>query len=725
MEGEVRMRLPVLLTFYYLDHFSEMLSFVESTYREVLGDPHRAFIQDFRSLTADEQCLLVRMINRRGYIFNLSRLKYDEIRDASAALSGLQRGGFLRALRGQDYAAWLSILRKDDLIAIAREAGCEEFRQSWNKPRLLDHIVSRICFEDAAMHGQATQFVAVANTEPLAFLLYLYFGKTHEDLKTFALRDLGIIRVNDAAQFKARFGDASEARACFYYSQLIDRLDVPALALMSTAAEDLLNGPLDGGDYARALRDRAAYSIGQYYERQKDTQRAIDIYRLAPSPGCNERLVRLLYAAGIKDEAKSIVEGMIDDPGSDDEYTFASDFYARKFDGRRVGACTELFLRAREVIVDENHRGNPEAGVAGVLRREQSKVYFTENLLWHNLFGLLFWEELFESGQLHSGFDWVPHCLKDRSFARLFEKEIGTKLTAVRKGAGLTLILKSVAAHWGRPNGIFSWDCIDVDALRDLLTIGNSRAVASVLDLMCRDFRAMRDGFPDLMVVKNGALGFVEVKAQGDAIRRNQLTRLRQLQHAGFDSQIIRADYRFDPEQIYAVVDIETTGGWGNSDRIIEIGAVKIRNHEVIDHWHSLINPQRSITASITQLTGITNAMVQDAPAFSDVADQLLAFIEDSIFVAHNVNFDYGFLAQEFNRIERRFRFPKFCTCAGMRRHFPGHRSYSLGRLCSLYEIALEHHHRALYDAEAAAKLLNLINKKRSGVTENTALMTA
>ena len=620
---------PVLPTYYYLDHFSEMLSFVESTYREVLGDPHRAFIQEFRSLTADEQCLLVRMINRRGYVFNPSRLKYDEIRDASAALSGLRTGGFLRALQEQDYAAWLSILRKDDLIALAREAGCEEFRQSWNKPRLLDHVVSRICFEDAAMHGQATQFVALTKTEPLAFLLYLYFGKTHEDLKTFALRDLGIIRVNDAAQFKARFEDAGEARACFYYSQLIDRLDVPALAVMSAAAEDLLNGPIDGGDYARALRDRAACSIGQFYERQKDTQRAIDIYRLAPSPDCNERLVRLLYAAGDRDEAKSIVEGMIDDPGSDDEYTFAADFYARKFEGRRVGACTELLRQAREVIVDENHRGNPEAGVAGVLRREQSKVYFTENLLWHNLFGLLFWKELFESGQLHSGFDWVPHCLKDRSFARLFQTEIATKLASVRQGAGLPLILKSIAAYWERPNGIFSWDTIDVDALRDLLTIGNSGAAASILELMTRDFRAMRDGFPDLMLVQDNAVRFVEVKAQGDVIRRNQLTRLRQLQAAGFESQIIRADYRFDPEQIYVVVDIETTGGWAASDRVIEIGAVRIRNHEVIDHWHSLINPQRSIPASITQLTGITNAMVKDAPAFCDVADQFLAFMED------------------------------------------------------------------------------------------------
>jgi DNA polymerase-3 subunit epsilon len=138
-----------------------------------------------------------------------------------------------------------------------------------------------------------------------------------------------------------------------------------------------------------------------------------------------------------------------------------------------------------------------------------------------------------------------------------------------------------------------------------------------------------------------------------------------------------------------------------------------VRNHEVIDEWHTLINPQRSIPASITTLTGITNEMVRDAPVFAEVAGSLMTFMGDGIFVAHNVNFDYGFITQEYARLERKFRFPKFCTCAGMRRHFPGHKSYSLGRLCVLYEISLENHHRALCDAKAAAKLLNLVNRRR------------
>ena len=208
----------------------------------------------------------------------------------------------------------------------------------------------------------------------------------------------------------------------------------------------------------------------------------------------------------------------------------------------------------------------------------------------------------------------------------------------------------------------------------------------------------------------------VEIKAEGDVIRRNQLTRLRQLGRAGFDAGIRRVEYRYDPDQTYVVVDIETTGGRAAAHRIVEIGAVKLRNHEVIGEWHSLIDPECRIPRFITGLTGITEAMVAGAPRFADVADGFAAFMEDGVFAAHSVNFDYGFIAQEFRRLERSFRYPKFCTCAGMRRHFPGQASYSLGTLCEAFGIPLENHHRALSDAQAAAGLLSLINRRRESV---------
>ena len=261
---------------------------------------------------------------------------------------------------------------------------------------------------------------------------------------------------------------------------------------------------------------------------------------------------------------------------------------------------------------------------------------------------------------------------------------------------------------------MFEWRYVDVDALRMLLAGASLDGIASIIRAMAEDYRSMHDGFPCLMLAKGGRVSFIEIKAEGDVIRRNQLTRLRQLGKAGITAEIARVDYRFDPEQDYVVVDIETTGSWASGDRITEIGAVKIRNHEVVDGWHSLLNPQRSIPARIVQLTGITNDMVRNAPLFAEIADGFMEFMSDGIFVAHNVNFDYGFIAYEYERLERRFRFPRLCTCAGMRRRFPGHKSYSLGNLCEIYEINLKDHHRALCDAQAASHLLNLINQKRS-----------
>lgn len=139
----------------------------------------------------------------------------------------------------------------------------------------------------------------------------------------------------------------------------------------------------------------------------------------------------------------------------------------------------------------------------------------------------------------------------------------------------------------------------------------------------------------------------------------------------------------------------------------------------MIDRYSTLLNPEGVIPASITRLTGITAAMVASAPRFSDIADEFAEFLVDAIFVAHNVEFDYRFISQEFRRLGRSFRLPRLRTVAGMRRYYPGHRSYSLAALTQEFDIPLKTHHRALCDAEAAAELLILINEKRAELCES------
>ena len=112
----------------------------------------------------------------------------------------------------------------------------------------------------------------------------------------------------------------------------------------------------------------------------------------------------------------------------------------------------------------------------------------------------------------------------------------------------------------------------------------------------------------------------------------------------------------------FAIVDIETTGGSAHWHKITEIAIFLHNGKQVIDSYQTLINPQRTIPANITALTGITNAMVSNAPTFEDVAEIIYEFTKDSIFVAHNVNFDYSFIKKEFEHLGVNFSRKRLCT---------------------------------------------------------------
>jgi len=155
---------------------------------------------------------------------------------------------------------------------------------------------------------------------------------------------------------------------------------------------------------------------------------------------------------------------------------------------------------------------------------------------------------------------------------------------------------------------------------------------------------------------------------------------------------------------MYAIVDIETTGGGGNA-RITEIAVFRHNGYEVVDFFHSLINPETFIPPFITRLTGIDNLMVQDAPTFSEVQDSVRKLTLDAWFVAHNAKFDYGFLKKEFGALDEYFQRDLLCTVQLSRKIFPGLKSYSLGNLCESLEILVENRHRAHGDAAATVKL--------------------
>jgi DNA polymerase-3 subunit epsilon len=155
----------------------------------------------------------------------------------------------------------------------------------------------------------------------------------------------------------------------------------------------------------------------------------------------------------------------------------------------------------------------------------------------------------------------------------------------------------------------------------------------------------------------------------------------------------------------YAVVDIETTGNGYKGQKITEISALIFDGEKIIDEFTSLVNPEQNIPPFITNLTGITNAMVRNAPKFYEIAKQVQEITENTIFVAHNVNFDYNIIRDEFKNLGFDFKRKKLCTVRLTRKIMPGLPSYSLGNICSGENIPINGRHRAKGDAEATTEL--------------------
>ncbi|MBC7901912.1 MAG: GIY-YIG nuclease family protein [Gemmatimonadaceae bacterium] len=160
---------------------------------------------------------------------------------------------------------------------------------------------------------------------------------------------------------------------------------------------------------------------------------------------------------------------------------------------------------------------------------------------------------------------------------------------------------------------------------------------------------------------------------------------------------------------MYAIVDIETTGGHASANGITEVAIVLHNGRETEGKYHTLINPGIPIPRYITALTGISNEMVYGAPTFAAVATQLFNLLQGRVFVAHNVNFDFSFLRHHFAASGLDFNAKKLCTVRMARKVLPGYPSYSLGKICGHLGIEIIGRHRAMGDAEATVCLFEKV----------------
>lgn len=163
---------------------------------------------------------------------------------------------------------------------------------------------------------------------------------------------------------------------------------------------------------------------------------------------------------------------------------------------------------------------------------------------------------------------------------------------------------------------------------------------------------------------------------------------------------------------LYAILDIETTGGKYNEEGITEIAIYRFDGLEIVDQFCSLVNPEKSIQPFVVNLTGINNKMLYNAPKFYEVAKRVIEITKNCIIVAHNAQFDNRILASEFDRLGYSFEKETLCTVELSKKLLPNLPSYSLGKLVRSLGIPISDRHRAQGDAKATVELFKLLLEK-------------
>jgi len=712
---------------YYLNHFFELAEFIQAQCKTLLTPEQQQFIVKLTQLDEQSLCTLLRIYSRKPRLVALSSLNYEEIPNLHGAIFKLKQFALVAHPTVDDLDLVLAHLTKPELVALLADDALFKtpitFKKSASKGVLLALCKQHIDREANALEQLCGEFVVNSRAEYYEYFEFLYSGRlsagdiNHQN--RFVMRDLGIAKVrNDVGETRSRFNTLEEAQTHYQLNQC--RMQFKACE-MPEQYRHLANELLQincTDDLAHSIKNKLLIRLFKQFKEVDLAYACTLLDNCTGSSEAQELAIRVRYKQGDTEWVQQTLEAIINDPIDDGILYFAEDFLQRKYNKQQRSRLTQMLSDTEcQLEIDDIYRGDVEQGVCEYYQQQGYTVFFTENNLWLSLFALTFWQELFVDTPYPpcNEFDIYPHVLLADCFYASQQADIEQKLaTFTHNDCIYKQVCKSAAQFYDTPTGLFQWHSDILEPLKVLIQHSELESLKAHLLQMTKTFKQLKDGYPDLMVLKDTGLCFEEVKAPGDKLRRNQLVSIDILKQHGFTVNIVAVNWFNDPNRIYSVVDIETTGGVQGNNKITEIAVVQLQAGEVIKQWASLINPERSIPPFITKLTGINAAMVRDAPCFADIADTLRGLLKGSVFVAHNVNFDYSFIRKEYAAIAQTFKMPKLCTVVESRKAFPKLPSYSLGNLAAHFELNLTNHHRALADATATAQLLKLIQQTQS-----------
>ncbi|MBB6005343.1 VRR-NUC domain-containing protein [Arcicella rosea] len=558
---------------YYLEYFQYLLTFVQKKYQHILNENEQQFLSSFDALTEDEKCLFIRFANRTGSFFRTEKLKYAEIGNIPEVLNSLISKGFVEPLSSKhlhDAYEVLDIFNKSELIFLAKMLNLEtRGKASLKKEEVLDWLLEVGNWEEihfllnekdfSAIHAVQHSVVKVCFEEEVQLLKFLFFGTRHGDMSEFVTRDLGFQSYEkyDEDKMVAYFQTRQEvedklkvslAREDFY---LMQEAKIDYLEIFNWFMDWTETHRKELTEIAVPTFERFTLKVGAYLEKLKALDEALIVFRLTEQSPSRERQVRILDKLKNKEEAKALCELILAEPQNADEHYFAEDYLNRLEAAlqkkKSKKAITQHLHGSESISIDLIWKRQVEMGVIDYYERHGKKATFTENHLWRSLFGLLFWDIIFDTDTLaiHHPLQRSPSDLFKPTFFEKRKERMEERLLMLEDIDATTIYIHNIFFEkYGITNPLVDWYGGLFPLILTLLGKLSPEQISLIMLEMARNLRENVRGFPDLMMWSDGEYCFVEVKSPTDSLSNQQLYWQRFFEKINVQSKVLRVEWQ-------------------------------------------------------------------------------------------------------------------------------------------------------------------------------------
>ena len=514
---------------YYLDNFNRLIEHVQTLYPDLLSDDERRWLSEYKRLSVSSQCLMVRLLSRRGCWFRSDKLNYVEIPDLNSALQELGTSGFITLshpaeqhdLVISEVELGLHLLTKPELLSVFPALKSNTTAKKDELLLLLEH--------QPFDQFQSLPFdcIYVVESQVIDVLLLLFFANTYQDLSQFVLSDLGLNTFENYPLSKqCRFFTSRDQLNQLLQMRDVHRLYSEGDRKDSEFLERLLNSIPAESEHRSIARKRARLinDIARDLERLNQNDQAIFWFKQSVLPPSRERLARIYDKQGELDLMCDIVTQIKATPSDVSELEVAiklEDRLLRK-QGHKVSRAIKPICKEIKLELDLSQT-RVELAVKQHFENQGWDVYFSENSFLCGLFGLAFWDVVFSDveGAFINRYQHRPLDLYHPDFVDKRAEQVEAVFQTISKH-GLNHLLDTYDEKQGIANPFVHWNHFPKALIEHSMASIPKPLVVDLFKVILGDLKLFRTGMPDLIAFKDGEFHWIEVKGPGDKLQDNQ-----------------------------------------------------------------------------------------------------------------------------------------------------------------------------------------------------------